>query len=1329
MASLKLEHEWLSHVQPTGLVVSTLVLDELGLVPPPQDTIDTAAFAETVLVADDEKASSGSLLPDAWALLRDILEWPEAMVAGLLGGEPIPSELCHSLDSETLLRPTYALKGPRGEGWQLLVGVEATGIDLDQRGALDGWEATPHERFERLLRETGIGSGVLIGTWSKGERQHAELRMITAPRGETSGWISWPLRDLASVAGRPMLGGLKLLLGCFRLFNAPESARLPALLKASRERQAEVSTRLAGQVLAALYELLRGCNAADAALVRELAASDPHHLYEGLLTVLLRLVFVLYAEDRDLMPSRRDGDGLKLYEEGYSVRSLFARLEKDVALHPDTMDERRGAWGQLLALFRLIHGGHRSGFMQARGGKLFDEAIFPFLMGKRSADQPDRVPPLSDGCVHRVLASLMIVNGERLSYRTLDVEQIGSVYETVMGFTTQLAAGRSIAIKAGKNNKTPVYVDCDALCATPGKDREKAIKELTGRGQLPTAVKRGLTDGKTAEALVAALGQIADERGSPRAQGVPAGTPILQPTDERRRTGSHYTPRSLTEPIVRLALEPAFARLGPAATPDEVLSLKVCDPACGSGAFLVEATRQIGTRLIKAWEVHSALKPMIPQDEDDELHARRLVAQRCIYGVDRNPMATDLAKLSLWLATLARDHEFSFLDHALKSGDSLVGLNKQQLSGGSWDNAQVRNTLIGQAIGDRVGRLLAHREAIRNAPDDVALAMQQSRHAIAEQDAEIVRLIGNAIVAAFFKHAKPRARFDEVRYVTAMAGAANWWDGLRNIAVSLEGGAHPIQPFHWEIEFPEVFARDNGGFDAMVGNPPFAGKNTTIAGNRDHYLEWLQTLHAGAHGNADLVAHFFRRAFGLIRQGGAFGLIATNTIGQGDTRETGLCSIIAGGGAIAHATKRLKWPGEAAVVVSVVHVVKGQADSPTFDGRDVHRVSAYLVEGDLDGSPKSLSQNDSVAFSASFLLGMGFTFDDVNAAKGKCCTVTDMQQLIAQNQTNAQIIKPYIGGEEVNSSPTHAHHRYAIDFFDRPLARMETGESWAKLDEGSRRQQLRDGIVAPDYPDEVAQDWPDLIAIVERLVKPERDPQNRDALRERWWQYAEKRPGLYRTISGLPRVIGMSRVSPHLALTFLPNGMIYSIECNVFALSTNAAFATLQARVHEVWARFFASTLEDRLRYTPSDCFETFPLPPGYDSAPALEAAGEAYHAHRAAMMIATDKGMTKTYNRFHDPNDRAADIVELRRLHDMMDDAVLRAYGWDDLAVRAHPGDPANGIPAGEDAPRFLTEDDEDDHKYQKRLFWPAPFRDELLARLLRENETRAAAAERKAN
>jgi hypothetical protein len=131
--------------------------------------------------------------------------------------------------------------------------------------------------------------------------------------------------------------------------------------------------------------------------------------------------------------------------------------------------------------------------------------------------------------------------------------------------------------------------------------------------------------------------------------------------------------------------------------------------------------------------------------------------------------------------------------------------------------------------------------------------------------------------------------------------------------------------------------------------------------------------------------------------------------------------------------------------------------------------------------------------------------------------------------------------------------------------------------------------------------------------------------------------------------------------------------------------------------------MKDDLRYTPSDCFETFPFPDGFEASPTLETAGKTYYNHRAALMVARNEGMTKTYNRFHHRSETAADIVRLRELHAEMDRAVLEAYGWHDLAKRA--------------APMFLDETNEDDHTYQGRLFWPSDFRDEVLARLLALN------------
>ena len=1309
--------EWLDHVPPVGLVVAPTLLKELGLIPSRQSAIETGEVAE--IIGDDLAIPA---LSDPWAFVEKVLGWEARHVAGSPGGPAIPDELLVALPEHgTTLSPTWAV-AELGDGerrWQLLVRIEARGIDPDGRNALDGWEATPHQRFERLLRDTGVFAGLLISEREErkdGEvRTYPEFRLIYAPRGETSGHQSFPIRPMALVSGRPMLGGLKLLLDRFRLFSDGDDRRLPALLKRSRNAQALVSTALAEQVLGALHELLRGLDAAEPALVRELSTTRPEHLYEGLLTVLMRLVFVLYAEDRDLLPSLPGARAREVYETSYSVRGLYAKLTEDARLNPDTMDERRGGWGGLLALFRMIHKGHRTGFVQARGGKLFDPDEFPFLEGRAAKDESPRILHVSDGCLLRILEGLMTIklrgsNREQLSYRTLDVEQIGSVYETVMGFTVEAATSRVLAIKAGKNNKTPVFVALDALLAKKGKDRIKSLKEDAGRA-LTAAQSKTIEEAKSVEDLAVALDNIVDERGSPKKRIVAAGTPILQPTDERRRTGSHYTPRSLTAPIVKHALEPAFARLGADATPEQVLELKVCDPAVGSGAFLVEACRALGERLVSAWARWPDKRPKIPADEHEELHARRLVAQRCLYGVDQNPRAVDLARLSLWLATLARDHEFTFLDHALKCGDSLVGLTTAQIAAANWDVTKPGLPLFRQLVRDKVAKAQKGRAEIQNAPDDTMRAIQEARHRTLETEMSPIRVMGDAVVSAFFAadkaKAREKARADVESHISGMPPR---WDLLEAAASKLHAGEHGITPFHWQVEFPEVFARENGGFDAIVGNPPFAGKNTIIGGSAKNFLPWLQTLHEGAHGNADLVAHFFRRAFGLLRQGGVFGLIATNTIGQGDTRASGLTKIIADGGAILRATRRLKWPGEAAVVVSVVHIVKGNADLLVLDTKAVRRISAYLVEGDLDTSPVALVANSGKSFQGSITLGMGFTFDDVAAGKGEAESLETMQALIAKDSRNAERVFPYIGGEEVNGSPTHLHRRYAINFLDFPLRRSALDQRWTQMSEAKAREALREGIVPLDYPHAVAADWPDLLEIVERRVKPERISKKGSERNAAWWQYLRVRPALYTAIAPLRRVIATNaQAAPHSTFGILEKSGVFANSLNIFALESFSAFCFLQSTVHEIWARFFSSSMKDDLRYNPTDCFRTFPFPSNFETDPALEAAGEAYHAFRAELMIARNEGLTKTYTRFHARGENGADIARLRELHHEMDVAVLRAYGWDDLADRA--------------APEFIEQEADEGKTPKTRLDWPTDFKDEVLARLLALNATRAAA------
>lgn len=1289
---------WIGEVQPIGVVVTAGALAEQALVPAQQSRLDTEAVRE--LLRDEDEA--GAVLRDPWAFFSEVLDWRASQVAGSPGGPEIPDALRVTLPaSETVLEPQLALMTPDKASWQLLVRVEEPEVEPDQRGALPGWEATPHQRLERLLRDTGVPTGLLL--------TDDVLRLVHAPRnGETSGWFSVPLRALGTTAGRSMLGGLKLLLDRYRLFGDAEARRLPALLDASRRAQAEVSSKLAVQVLGALHELLRGLHAADPEAIAALARNRPEYLYEGLLAVLMRLVFLLYAEDRGLIPSRDDAAARAFYDQGYGVRALHLRLLEDEALHPDTMDERRGSWHRLLALFRLVHGGDATGWMRGRGGKLFDPAAFPFLQGQGSLDDPLRVPSVSDGCMLRVLDGLLTLSGERLSYRALDVEQIGSVYETVMGFTAQPAVGPSLAIRAGKNDRTPVFVDLARLLIQPGKDRLKWLKEHTERGKFPARVEKAIASAAEEGALGVALLAVVDERGSPGGRVWPAGTPVLQPTDERRRSGSHYTPRDLTAPIVQHALAPAFERIGAGATPEAVLSLKVCDPAMGSGAFLVEACRQLAARLVEAWRLHEALRPALPPDETEDLHARRLVAQRCLYGVDRNRMATDLARLSLWLATLAREHEFTFLDHALQTGDSLVGLTRSQIGGFRWQDGQADVAPFSGFVRERVRQALEAREAIRGAPDDVEQEVQQQRFRHVKALAAQARMLGDATLAAFFGSGKPKARETARKElgVAASQSPERAWPRIEVLAAGLTAEQDMLRPFHWELEFPEVFAGDTPGFDAIVGNPPFAGKNTLINGNRAFYLDWLQTLHTEAHGNADLVAHFVRRAFELLRPGGCFGLIATNTVGQGDTRESGLRAVIEAGGSVLRAIRRVPWPGEAAVVVSVVHILKGAVRSPVLDGRQVRRISAYLVEGDLDASPTPLVANEGKAFVGMYLLGLGFTFDDQAVARGKpASSVAEMQRLIAEQHRNAERIFPYIGGEEVNTDPRHGHRRWCIDFNDFPLRRETGPKSWASMTDRERAGCRRVGIVPLDYPEPVAADWPDLLAIVQRQVKPERDPQKRDAVRNRWWQFAEKRPGLRNAIAKLDRVIVITQTSPHLAVSFLPSGLIYDQKLIVLSDASWKSFGVCQSRVHEIWARAFTGTMKDDLSYTPSDAFQPFAFPPIASSN--LSAKAEAYERFRASILISLNIGLTELYNCFHNSDQHSKEIETLRFLHDEVDRAVLQSYGWNDLAESV--------------TSEHLSSETETDYRYHGRLFWPVSFRDEVLARLLSLNADRS--------
>ena len=1343
--------EWLGFVQPTGLVVSAPALDKAGAVLQRSDRegqrrLQAAVEYRRVGSGDEPSA----LLPDFETFARAVLDWsfsPNGYAGG--SGAPMPEDLSlHLPDYGETLRPDFAVRerdpDDGGPAWQLPVQTLEPGQDFDRVAAGAGrLEASPHSRLERLLRTTRVPAGLLFNGRA--------LRLVSAPHGESSGWMDFNVADMLLVAGRPICTALRLLLNERRLLALPREQRLAALLADSRKYQNEVSEKLAVQVLHALYELLRGFQAAHDAsrgeLLNEQLREDRNDVYRGLLTVVLRLVFLLYAEERGLLSDNRT------FERHYSLAGLYERLRADAALHPDTMNQRYGAWAGLLTLFRMVHNGAEAARLRLppRHGVLFDPDRYKFLEGRPlvgAAQNHERVqaPRVSDGTIFRALEKLLVLDGERLSYRALDVEQIGAVYETMMGFQLERAGGRSAAIKAAKKHGAPATVNLEELLQQAPGSRARWLRERSDRNLTGKAAEAA-RDAATLDELHAALDSVIDRDATPDL--VRRDDLILQPSEERRRSGSHYTPRSLTGPIVRDTLEPILDRLRteaahmgsvtpgnagvppasgesptpPVPRPEQILDLCICDPAMGSGAFLVEACRQLGDALVESWQYHDAT-PVIPPDSDETVHARRLIARNCLYGVDRNPVAVDLAKLSLWLATLARDHPLTFLDHALRHGDSLVGLTLEQIQAFHWQGGEKRFQAGIETtwIREQVQKALRLRREIQDAREETSDRELRDRLDEAEHDLARVKTHGDLAVAAFFEGKKPKER-EELRRQFAQAlqppprdeatppGAHAYaaWLG------DLQKANPPLAPFHWDVEFPEVFLpgeRENPGFDGIVGNPPFAGKNTIGNANVPGYKDWLQQLHEESHGNADLVAHFFRRAFDLIREGGTFGLIATNTIAQGDTRATGLRWIGEHGGEIYRARRRVEWPGLAAVIVSVVHVHRGPWDGTRrLDGVPVPTITAFLFHRGGHTDPTRLATNYGKSFVGSYVLGMGFTFDDTDK-KGVATPLAEMRRLIKANPHNRKAIFPYIGGAELNASPTHTHHRHVINFRDYPLRREELGSTWAEADDDQRRNWRRRGIVPPDYPDPVAADWPKLVQIVADKVKPGRSDKKDKRARATWWQFLRPRPELHRAIAGLAGVLVISRIGDSFAFVFLPVGMVYNEKTIVFPFQTPTFFSIVQSRTHEVWARFFSSTLKDDLQYTPSDCFETFPFPTDWKTHPDLEVAGKAYYDHRAVLLVENDEGLTKTYNRFHDCCENSPAILELRELHAAMDRAVLDAYGWTDIPTDCE----------------FLLDYEIDEEtwgnkKKPYRYRWPDEVRDEVLARLLELNARRAAA------
>ncbi|MCT7953082.1 restriction endonuclease [Ancylothrix sp. C2] len=1315
MSTARHHAEWLSLVEASGPFLSLPVL--LKVFPSGLDAHDPEHLKLLRLAYQEWQDNQFGARPEkaihrAWVefVLGQSLELPDEV---LLEGQRIPPGLQVSVaEHGETLRPDWVIVNPQGTADagkpRLLVQIVPAQQDLEKPLAGQRWKASPATRMMELLH----AGNVRLGLVTNGEH----WMLVNAPRGETTGFISW--YATLWLEEHLTLRAFRSLLGVRRFFGVNDSETLETMLSQSITDQQEVTDQLGYQVRRAVEVLVQALDRIDQDRNRSLLKNiSETQLYEAALTVMMRLVFLFAAEERKLIPS---AGGETLYNDNYAVSTIAAKLRSDADKFGEEVLERRSdAWCRLLATFRAVFGGIRHDLLDipAYGGSLFDPDRFPFLEGrapatdwKSTAAEPI---PVNNRIVLHLLEALQVlqirVGGSleprRLSFRALDIEQIGHVYEGLLDHTAVRASAPILGLIGTREREPEVALaELEGLQALGEEYLVKALKEQSNK--TPAALKKALSAEilpRMQERLRVACNNDEElyQRVLPFAGLIRLDTleyPVVIPTgsvyvtqgSNRRETGTHYTPRSLTEPIVQYTLEPLVYEGVAEGKPKsewrlksakDLLKLKVCDMAMGSGAFLVQTCRYLAERLVEAWETAERENPgkvviapegtlsqfrpdecPIPKDNDERLTvARRIVAERCLYGVDKNPLAAEMAKLSLWLITLAKGRPFTFLNHALKWGDSLLGVTDAQQIEFFNLNPKEGNQLsiISAVCRPLLEEAIAKRQELEGFSVNDIRDLQRKDELLREAEKALnqVRFIGDLLVGEALMQAGKTGDLvvedlgvlsQQVAGVFAIEGEERqreikvYYDkSERMLNIGKPKEQPPRKTFHWALEFPEVFligSSEKAGFDALVGNPPFQGgqKITGVLGTdyRDFLVEKIAN---GKRGSADLCAYFFLRAQQLLNSRGGFGLVATNTIAQGDTREVGLDQLVANNCVISRAVPSRKWEGSASLEVAHVWLIKGNWQAEfILDEKPVEGITAFLTTpGKILGNPYRLLGSQSKSFKGTEVHGMGFVL-----------TPEEARVLIEKDPRNKDVLFPYLNGEDLNSRPDQSPSRWVINFKDWPLN--------AEYDD-------------PKNPKgrPYAVDYPDCLEIVEKKVKPERDEKakgnstDRDVAK-RWWQFKRPTTELYDVMADKTKVLTTARVSPSNAVDWLTTGIIFSEKLILFPDDSNYIFTIMQSSFHWEWARQYTSTLGGTtLNYSPSDVFETFPFPPSISN---LEEIGEKYYTHRQSIMQTRQEGLTKTYNRFHNPEETAADIEQLRSLHIEMDNAVAAAYGWQDI-------------------------------------------------------------------
>lgn len=1154
----------------------------------------------------------------------------------------------------------------------LLGMIGAADADPRKRPKDSLWAATVVDRMAHLLRHTKVPLGLIAtGRW---------WVLVHAPANGTTARAVFDARLLADY-DLDLARALYSLLRRSRFFGVAPDETLAALLDGCKDQPEQLTDTLGFQARRAVELLVHAFGRANSEAGERLIESA-EDAYDGAVRVVLRVIFCLFAEDRALLPREHP-----LYAASYSVHNLAEELRRRaVEEGEDALEQSTAGWCRLLALAKALHWGVAAGDLRIPGydGGLFDPESLPWLEGRAGEDDSEGVLVLNvdDRTVLHVLEALRYVDTEgvrrTVTYSELEVEQIGYIYERILGSTAQRATSVTVGLIGKFGREICVPLDELEQHASHTEDVAALARRLSdayGKSGIGSASKLAkllaplpeqqrddawrrllaVVDGDAglAERLLPFYRIIRTDLRELPLVVLPGGMFV---TSGGFSVGALYTPKDLAAEIVEETLKPLLYSPGPLEFEDEskwipkssaeILDLRVADIAVGSGAFLVAACRYLAEKLVEAWQREGIERPpqstpkIAGRDSDALLaQARFLVITRCLYGVDIDPHAVQAARLSLWL--LEPTMPFAFLDDRICVGDSLLGISSFEQIAYMHVAPEKGRALHGDrpwALTDGLRELAEKAAGIRREIRElrsVDLAdMKQKRelYQYAQETVRIASRCADLVVGASLASAKKgrkkaadlsmraadRARLlvkSPMRHGPAAEEEADGW-------LSIEAPARrPRRAFHWIFQFPEVFL-DGGGFDAVFGNWPYLGGKKLTGTLKESYREYLiEALGRDYRGSADLVAYFLLRAFELVNPKGQIGVIATNTLAQGDTREVGLDSVLADGAVIRKAVNHVQWPSKSASLhcckVWISRRPPAEGSRPELDGERVWKIAPTLSADSRTGRvPRRLSRNASLSFIGSYVLGTGFIVSPEWA-----------ERVMEEHPEYRSVLFRYLNGQDLNNSPDCSASRWVINFHDWPL--------------------------------EKAQCYPLCYDLVRRLVKPERQRVKRDYSSRYWWLYARRRPEMLRAIEGLRQVVVIALVSKTVMPVMVPADQVFSHMLGVFATDDTAMLALLSSAPHYWWAISRASTLETRVRYTPSDVFETFPRP---EATQEMREVGYELDVYRREVMRNRNLGLTKTYNLVSDERCHDADVVELRRIHRAIDEAVVRAYGWEDL-------------------------------------------------------------------